>query len=325
MIDDIDEIGSYDINDDNPVTDATPTGRLASVLDNIQARVGDKRRIDMPTSHIHSFRIATDTPSRPPSSARSYKVSRPINTVRPDARASASERAYHWRMKFKALQNDIPDMEMPDSNDPDALERMYYAAARVHHRSSSTGTWMIYLGLGYAAAQWIMTKMGIPGISNYASYQVEVLKHYPHLIKELGNPGGPSIGSSWPPWLKLAVIMVIQSVIYLVITMITKDETRAFGMQKVICSTGIMSGVSKPTTETELAGDGAMSNIGSVLGGLLGGGGGGGMLGNIMNMFAGGNPVDEMDLENPPPPDLGSPTTSTDSGLPSRRTNIFSP
>lgn len=309
MVHNIDDIGSHVIDIDSPEVEELPSGNLADTLDAVSKKVGNGRRLPMPKSHIHSFRIATDAPSKVPSSAREYKV-----TKRPNARYSPSEKVYIWKQKFKRLQFQISNLEMPDSTDPDALERMYHEALRTHHHSSSTGTWMIYMGLGYAGAQYIMGKLGISGIDNYAIHQMEVMKHYPELIKQLGEPGGPSIGSSWPPWLKLASIMVIHSIVYLVITGITRDETRAHNMQKVICSTGIMKGTSEPTSETDIAGDSAMSNIGQVFSGLLNGGGGG-MIGNIMNMMSGDNPMDDIDLENPPQPD---------SSIPSNRPNMFS-
>lgn len=296
--------------------DVDPTGRLKDILDDVSRRVGNNKRLPMPSRTIHSVRLITDAPSRAPASARTYRVTNILNTTRPDARLSDSERVYMWRNKFRILKMRSPEVEIPDSNDPDALERMYKEAIRLDHYASSTGTWMIYLSIGYTVAQWVLGKLGVPNIDSYAVHQIEVMKHYPHLIKELGEPGGPSLGSDWPPWLKLTAIIVLHSIVYIIISGITKDSGKAHSMQKIICSTGMFQATAQPTVETEIAGDSAMSNLGSVFTSILGGG----ALGNIMNMFTEANPMDEIDLENPPSPDVD---TQSSDGLPSTRTNPF--
>lgn len=290
------------LNNDVPSTSISMGSDLGDRLDLIDRLASSRTRATIPTDNlVTSFRIIPDPQNvtHRAVSARHYKPPTVQNVVH----LTKSERVYNWRQKFYRLQSMNPTLEIPDSSDPDALERMYAEALRTNSYASSSGTWMLYFGVGNAFVQWLLTKAGVPNVQNYAKYQLEILKYYPQLINELGNPGGPSIGSSWPPWMKLTFIVVIQSIIFLVVTSITKNDSIAFHVQRMASSTGVLGGKAQPTAESDAAGDNAINNIGGLLGNFISGGEGGimGMLGGLLSGQV-PNAMDDIDLDNLPAP-----------------------
>lgn len=65
------------------------------------------------------------------------------------------------------------------------------------------------MGIGYAGFQFALHKLGFKLPPEFVYMQLEVMSHYPQLLKALGDPGGPSIGSSWPPWMKLTFVIAV--------------------------------------------------------------------------------------------------------------------
>jgi len=164
------------------------------------------------------------------------------------------------------------------------------------------------MGLGYGLFQGALHWIGISLPPDFVFIQIQVMSHYPQLLKALGDPGGPSLGSSWPPWLKLSFVMCVHTLLFVLIYKMTKGNTNAArSAQNFICKTGFMGGKSQGE---EVEADNAMANVGDMLGGLGGifGGGNGGGLGGMMQNLIGGmmgamgktDHVAEIDLENPP-------------------------
>lgn len=282
------DISSRSLNSDNPKPQISPTGNLKEILEQIDKQTSTRKRLPLPRDNvIPSFRIAGDNypsaRSEKPRSIREEKSNIQLNKEFEGKNPSLQR--YLIREKFKILQQKNPNIEIPDFNDPKDMIEAYNAALRTNHFTSSSATWMIYMGIGYAVLQGILKWAGFKNIDNFATTQIEIMKHYPQLLKELGDPGGISAGSNWPPWLKLTVIMAIHTIVFLLMVKITGNDSVARQFSKVICGTGFMGGKSVPSAESEIAGDSAMSGLGGILGnlgGLLGGGGGG-----IMNMLGG--------------------------------------
>lgn len=332
------------LNADEPQPAVRPGRQLEDVLRSVDGRTSGRVRLPLEASRtIASIRIIPDSPSRDTHnsegkskrSARSYKP-QDIATRRPANNASESERAYIWRQKFQRLHQQNRTIEIPDTNDPDALERMYSEALRTHHYARTSPTWLIYMGLGYSAFQFGLSKLGFKLPADFVFMQLDVMSHYPELLKALGDPGGPSIGSNWPPWMKLTFVIAVQTLIFVIVYKVSgNNSVQANSVQKFICSTGLMGG--KPQGD-EVTTDQATNGLGGMLGGLLGNGGGGGGLGSLlgsggglgglisgmMGALGGKSSMDDIDLENPPPPVSDDEAVSPQSrGFNSRRPGLF--
>lgn len=309
-------IRSRDLNRDEPRSTIVTSRDLQNIIDSIDERAANKLRVPMEASrHIASVRIISDRSS--------------VRTVQGDEKEKYSpmERAYTWKQKFIRLNAKNPRVEIPDTNDPDILERLYLEAIRTDHYCSTSATWLIYMGLGYAAFQAILYKLGIVLPNTFVITQMQVMSHYPQLLKDLGDPGGPSLGSSWPPWLKLTIVICLHTLIFLIVYKLTDSESTASNLQRFICSTGFMGG--KRQGE-ELEADNASMNIGGILGGLgsLFGGGGGDGIGGIIRQFAGvmgggNNIVDDINIDKPPEVATSDRSTPTDDSFNSRRSTPF--
>lgn len=309
-----------ELNNDEPRPAISPSRELLDTIRKIDQKAGGRHRLPMNSSqNIASVRIIPDSSNRSNrsdhsyrsddhSSARSYRPKDYAETRKPDMNMSNSERAYMWRMKFQRLNARNPRIPIPDTNNPDSLEKLYAEAMRTDHYCSTSSTWLIYMGLGYGLFQGALHWMGVKLPPDFVFIQIQVMSHYPQLLKALGDPGGPSLGSSWPPWLKLAFVMCIHTVLFVLIYKMTGSVNSAKGVQNFICKTGFMGG--KPQGE-EVEADNAMANVGDMLGGLggiFGGGNTGGGLGGMMQNLIGGmmgamgrqDHVADIDLENPP-------------------------
>lgn len=334
-------LSPYTLNADEPQPSIRPKKQLEDVLRSVENRASGRLRLPLTASRtIASVRIIPDSPSRDarsdgnPQTARSYKPQE-IATRRPNTAASESERAYIWRQKFQRLHQQNRTIEIPDTNDPNALERMYQEALRTHHYSRTSPTWLIYMGLGYSAFQFGLSKLGFNLPSEFVFMQLEVMSHYPELLKALGDPGGPSIGSNWSPWMKLTFVIAVQTVIFVIVYKVTGNNAlQAHNVQKFICTTGLMGG--KPqgdeaTTDQAQTGLGGMlgggGGLGGLISGVMGGGGGlGGLISGVMGALGGKSSMDDIDPENPPPPvsdDESSPESHTSRGFSSRRPGLF--
>lgn len=299
---------SRELNSDEPKPTMTNSRELASIISNIDQRVDNKLRLPMNSNrNVTSVRIVSDASRRSnQSSVRSYKPS--IEPSRKqEVYQSPEERAYIWRQKFIRLNARNPKVEIPELTDPDVLGRLYTEALKTDHYSSSSATWLLYMGMGYAAFQGILHKLGISLPHQFVFYQVDVMSCYPQILKSLGEPGGPSIGSNWPPWMKLAFIVCLHTITFVLIYKLTGSETSAYSAQKAICGTGLMGG--KPQAEESVS-DNAQANLGGILSGfgnLLGGGSGGGMMDMMQGLIGGlmggtNNATEDIDLDNPPDP-----------------------
>lgn len=304
---DIDDIDSRHLNRDEPVPRTSMSRDLVDVLRNIDNRANGGIRLPLNSKReVASVRIIPDVSYRSNASARSYRPSTP-DTRKPDRTMGNSERAYMWRMKFQRLNARNPRIPMPDTNDPDTLERLYTEAIKTDHYCSSTSTWLIYMGIGYAGFQAVLHKIGFQLPSTFIFNQLSVISHYPQLLKALGDPGGPSLGSSWPPWMKLMFVISVHTLIFVIIYKISGgDENAANNVQLFICKTGFMGG--KPQGE-EVAADNAITNLGGMLGGMFGGGGGSGIgglfqniMGTVMGAMGSNDSVADINLEDPPDP-----------------------
>lgn len=311
------ETPSRTLNDDEPHADVSLGEDLRQVLQQIDTS-RTRSRLPVSSNRSVSVRIIPDADHESnPTSLRSHQDGQtrasPLTRV-PEKTMTPSERAYLWRMKFIRLNRRNKDIPIPETVDPDALERLYAEAARTDHYCSTSATWLIYMGIGYVGFQYALNKLGFNLPGDFAFIQLEVMSHYPEILKSLGDPGGPSMGSSWPPWLKLLFVIGAHTIIFVLIYKITGSSGNARQVQQFICSTGLMGG--KPQGQ-ELEADNAMTNLGGIFNGILGGGGGGlgGLVQNIMGqmMGPGGPPID---LDNPPLPvvedePVGNPPTDS--------------
>ena len=315
-------LDARDLNSDEPRPSISPSRELLATIRRIDQRAEGRTRLPMNSGqNIASVRIIPDTSNRSNrsytsdgvTSARSYKPKDYAETRKPDKNMSDSERAYMWRMKFQRLNARNPRIPIPDTNNPDTLERLYAEAIRTDHYCSTSSTWLIYMGLGYGLFQGALHWMGFKLPQEFVFIQIQVMSHYPQLLKALGDPGGPSLGSSWPPWLKLMFVICVHTLLFILIFKMTGSVESARSAQTFICSTGLMGG--KPQGE-EVEADNAMANVGGLLGGLgglgniFGGGNGSGGFGGIMQNLLGGmmgamgrqDHVADIDLEDPPEP-----------------------
>lgn len=317
---------SRHLNSDEPIPDISPSRDIVETMLRIDQQAKGRTRLPMSSAqHATSVRVIPDISNsrsrsrgssrthdshnshRSYGSARSYK---PQNyggaTSRPDKNMTNSERAYMWRMKFQRLNARNPRIPIPDTNNPDSLEKLYAEAIRTNHYCSTSSTWLIYMGLGYGLFQAGLHWMGVKLPPDFVYIQMQVMSHYTDILKSLGDPGGPSLGSSWPPWLKLAFVMCIHTVIFVLIYKLTGSVNGAKSVQSFICKTGLMGGKAQGE---EVEADNAMANVGDMLGGLggiFGGSGGGGLGGMFQNLIGGmmgamgtQDHVAKVDLENP--------------------------
>lgn len=276
---------------------------LVRTLAEIDTKTKDMLRPRIDTSRgFNSIRLVPQQLSRDSNgmSARSYRAE-DMGSRMPDKRRSPSERAYIMRTKFIKLNNANPKIEVPDSTDPDALERMYAEALRTHHYTKTSASWFLYIGIGYFLFQYIMEWFGLKLPANFVYYQLRVLSHYNDIIKQLGDPGGISIGSSWPAWVKLTVIIILQTLTFVIAFKITGSEDAAAKAQDFISSTGFMSG---KKSDGDIEAETAAMDVGNLMSGfkgLLGGGEMGDIIGSVMNIFS-GQKTDDIDLDDIPSP-----------------------
>lgn len=284
VIEDLDQIRTSVrvLNRDEPKPDVTPSRSLMGILRTIDQN--PKRPALLSSNHIQSVRIipAEDNGGASPS-ARDYRPSPMPETRRIDKTLPKEERLYILRSKFQRVHDRNPTIEIPSSDDPDSLERMYWEALRTDHYGHASTTWLLYMCLGYAGFQFALNQLGFKLPAEYTVVQIQVISHYPELLKSLGDPGGPSIGSSWPPWVKMLVVMAIHTIIFIIIYKMTGSSESAMNAQHAICRTGFMSG---KAVGDEAAADGALGGLAGIIGPILNGGGGGG-LSNIGGMIQG--------------------------------------
>lgn len=304
-IDDIDQISNHAdarrLNSDEPRPAVTPSRSLRDILRTIDQN--PKRPELLSSHHIRTVRIVPPEHGVETShSVRDYRPSPAPETRRLDKTLPAAERLYILRMKFQRIHDRNPAIEIPSSDDPESLERMYWEALRTDHYGHSSTTWLLYMCLGYAGFQLGLNQLGFKLPPEYTVIQIQVMSHYPELLKSLGDPGGPSIGSSWPPWIKVLFVMAIHTIIFVVIYKMTGSSESAMNAQHAICQTGFMSG---KAIGDEAAADGALGGLAGILGPMLGGGGGGGLGGiiqSVMSAFGGGGGIAAINPNAPPMP-----------------------
>lgn len=318
-------ISSSLLNIDNPIPDVSVRrSDLAMELDNIDRRVKDRVRPSIDASRgITSVRMVQQNMSRDSNgmSARTYRVEDYASKM-PDKKRSPAERAYIIRQKFIKLNNANPQIEIPDMQDPDALERMYVEALRTHHYSKINSSWFIYLGVGYVFLQYLLNWFGLGLPDTFAAYQLRILSCYHDILRQMGDPGGISIGSSLPAWVKLLIVIVVQTAIFVIVFKITKGNTEAAaGVQDLMASTKLFGG-KKTGGDIEAEGAAVQANgIMGVLGNIFGGGGGG--IANIFSNLMGGSvPTDDIDLDNLPEPEEED-ESEEENQISSRRSNMF--
>lgn len=303
-------IPSRELNSDEPKPSIVPSRELLDKLREIDRKGSGMKRIPLNSRQSQiSNRSTTQlriVPGTPSSRARSYQPQRPVDIIPEDPRMkdmTPDEIVYMYRQKFIRLNDRNPKIEIPNCNDPGKMAIFYQEALKTDHHTTTSSTWIIYMGLGYAGF-WAMANwlgLGLP--PSFIYVQVTIMTHYPKILKELGDPGGLSLGSSWPPWIKLVIVMAIHTALYILIFKFSGNESAAIRTQEVICGTGLFGG--KAQAEEGVA-DQATAGIGGLLGGLMGGTGGGGFGGivqNLIGMFTGQKKDDvaDIDLNNPPP------------------------
>ena len=229
---------------------------------------------------------------------------------------------YTLRLQFKklAIQND--GITVPTTSDPVKLKAMYKSALAYHKETRTSPTWLLYSGIAYTGMYLAMNKvfqMDIP--PEFITVQISTISHYKELLTSLGDPGGLSIGSSWPPWLKFLAVALAHSLIFVVVYKMTGSASMASMPSDAMCALNIGGKTDvgmvnmKPdglanafgALGNGLAGKKSGGGIGNLLGGLLGGGGSGGGLdlnGIIGGLLGGmGNTEkDDIDIDNPPDP-----------------------
>jgi hypothetical protein len=302
---------------------------LSQILNEVKAKATGVKRLPMNAANsVRSVRILSDRsipmPESPYASyvkpiskqnsrvehrsAKSYIPSRPDigPHKKPDKNLSSAAQVYIWRQKFITLNAQNPSIPIPDFNDPHEMECAYREAMRTNHYTSTNATWLLYMGLGYGAVWYALSKMGLELPGEFIFIQLEIMNHYPQILMALGDPGGISLGSSWPPWLKLTIVICLQTIVFVIVYKISNSVEVAHNTQKVICGTGILGGTNKPNVADV---DTASMNIMGLLGNMFGGNGGGGgglqsMIGNIIGAMGGNrsNPLDDIDLDAPNSP-----------------------
>jgi hypothetical protein len=321
-------VSSSRLNIDNPRPDVSvQRSDLIRQLEAIDRNTVNRVRPTIDASRgVTSVRMIHQNASRDSNgmSARSYRVD-DYTSKMPDKKRSPEERAYVIRQKFIKLNNSNPQIEIPNTQDPDALERMYVEALRTHHYSKINSSWFIYLGVGYVFLQYLLNWFGLGLPDNFASYQLRMLSCYHDILRQMGDPGGISMGSTWPPWVKLLVIIVVQTVVFILVFKMTKGNAEAAaGVQELIASTKFLGG---KKTSGDVEAEGAAVQAGGimdVIGGLFGGGGGAGIAGVIGNLFGGGGmgQDDDIDLDDLPEPDDDE-DEEEEVRMSSRRSNMF--
>lgn len=319
-------ISSSRVNMDNPRPDVSiRRGDLLSSLEDIDKRARDRIRPVIEGSRgAVSVRLVPQHLSRDSNGggARSYKPDDYTSRL-PDKKRSEEERRYILRTKFRELNQRNPSIEIPDSiHDADSLERMYYEALQCHRRTKVGASWFVYLGVGYFVLQYILERFGLKLPDNFVLYQMRALSHYTEVIRQLGDAGGISIGSSWPAWIKLLVIVILQTFIFVIAYKITGSEQAAAGAQDFVASMNFIGGAKKDNSDLEA--ESAAVDVGNFIGtikGMMNGGGGGdggNFLQNIVKVFSGmaSSSAPDIDLEDIPEPEEEVPASS-------RRSNIF--
>ena len=310
-------ISSSRVNRDNLRPDVSITrGDLLSSLEEIDKKAKDRIRPQIDASRgLASIRLVPQQLSRDSNgmSARSYRPTDYASNM-PNKKRSEAERAYIIRQKFIDLNHRNPKIDIPDTQDPDALERMYMEALKTYRRTKVGASWFIYIGIGYFILQYILQWFGLNLPDNFALYQMRAIAHYTDIIRQMGDPGGISIGSSWPAWAKLLIVMVLQTITFIIAYKITGSEQAAAGAQDFIASTNFMGG---NKSDGDLEAEGAALDIGNIISNFKGamGGGGGNIIQSVMSMFGGGKPKQDIDLDDIPEPEAES--------FSSRRPNPF--
>lgn len=226
-----------------------------------------------------------------------------------DPALSKSTRAQLWRDKFVLLSHQNEHVRVPDTNDPEQLEILYKSALNLVKRSSKSATWLLWMAVGYSVFQGVLWYFNIDLPSNFVSVQLNTMSHYKDILEDLGDPGGPSIGSSWSPMTKLIVIVVVHTITFIIIYKISGDGNAAAKAQNVIIGTGFMNPSTQNTADADSAtesANGITSLISNIFGGNNKGESGiGGLLNMAKGLFSGDSKstLENFNMDEVPDPD----------------------
>jgi hypothetical protein len=307
---------SATINSDEPKPDLSTVKQkssLAQKLAIIDSKLLPNGRVPLrASSHKNSVRVIPLSVAKSQTSANSRRDLSFIRGNLPDKNLSPEERVYKIRTEFNILAASNPKVRLPPDgiNDPDVLERMYLDAVRECSYTSVSTTWLLYMGVGYSVFHWICDKLGFSLPPEFVKIQIDVMSHYHYILKSLGDPGGPSITSTWSPWAKLICVILLHTVIFIFIYKLTGNSAGAYTVQKVLAGTNMFGGSpNAATAEATVASEG-LGGLISAISGNTQGGGIGGIISGVMKLLGGGggggNPqsgVDDIDLDNIPEPE----------------------
>lgn len=165
---------------------------------------------------------------------------------------SPSEKLYAYKLKWQLLNEKDPRIPIPDSNDPDELERLYIRGENAYSELNTPGTLMIVIGASYVGLQYLFNKVFKWNVGeNFAEDMISVTYYYASLIRKIGTPGLDSINKAvgeLHPVVQILIVIVVQTVVYVALYKIM-GRSVAVSAQKAVAGTGLFG--ANPSEEAQ--------------------------------------------------------------------------
>jgi len=242
------------------------------------------------------------------------------------------EKHLYWKTRLQILKTRFKDVTIPKNNadmEWRSLRKIYYIEMdRVSISKNVEGYKMLmivmFFILEYVGARFL--KLNITG---FTVHSLKTMHRYERLLIELGEKDYSSFGASWPIELRLAGLVAVNAVIFVIAKYIFKftgqDSSDEFfelfqnlGNATVEADIEGPAGLDAPAPGVKPGGGGMMDMLSGLIGSFTGGGNAGGNagggLGSILNMFMGGNANNNATPANNTGTGGTAPTPSDDAG-----------
>lgn len=226
----------------------------------INKKVIDPENIDpIPVSHVEPFEpretetIEKENITSRPTSPQPTKKERIEEENMTD-----EELLQEYKYKFRMLKRNYAYIDIPDENTSlEAMKRAYSRAMKEVSSDTSVQNYHMYLILGFFAVEFVSKNLIGIDISGFTVDRIKRINRYNRLLLELGEREYTSIGANWPVEVRLCIFVLVDAVIFYIVSRIVGGNTQ---LMEVIL--GTISGAPSKSADN-----------------------GGGGLGNIMNLF----------------------------------------
>jgi hypothetical protein len=239
----------------------------------INKKVIDPEQVEpIPVSPVEPFEVKEDKPvvvSRP--SSPQIERPPPLQIERPpspqiekdEENMTDEELVQEYKYKFRMLKRNYTYIDAPPENSSlETLKRAYKRAMKEVSSDTSVQNYHMYLILGFFAVEFVSKNLIGIDISGFTVDRIKRINRYNRLLIELGEREYASIGSNWPVEVRLCVFVLVDAIIFYIVSRIVGGNTQ---LMEVIL--GTISGA--PSKSTDNGGLGNIMNLfGQVMTGM---------------------------------------------------------